>query len=185
MDTNKIDLEADAGVEKIASDELLNTVSSLIEMQVAAERHVEQSEGILKEAKENLKNIKEERLPEAMRSAGVVEFTTTDFYHVSLHDAYYANIKIENQDAAFTWLKEMGHDDIIKNDVNVSFGRGEEVMAHNAMATLTQLGFNPTNKKHIHWQTLRAFVKEQMIKGVTLPEAIDVHVIPTTRIKRK
>ncbi|MCH7997124.1 MAG: cyclase family protein [Chloroflexi bacterium] len=167
------------------SDEQLESISALIRRQVEAEQAVESSENSLKRAKQNLKSIREERLPEAMRSAGVIDFTTPDFLSATLNDVYYANIKEEDRDDAFAWLKEEGHDDIIKNDVNLSFGRGEEEEANNTYATLVQMGLNPTTKKHIHWQTLRAFVKEQMTKGVTLPDSISVIIVPTTKIKRK
>ena len=185
MENTTINLEQDAAEAQGPSDEQLESISALIRRQIEAEQTVESSEDSLKRAKQNLKNIREERLPEAMRTAGVINFTTSDFLSATLNDVYYANIKEENRDDAFAWLKEEGHDDIIKNDVLMSFGRGEEDMAQTAMDQLTDLGLNPTNKKHIHWQTLRAFVKEQMTKGVTLPDSISVHVVPTTKIKRK
>lgn len=180
-----INMEADAAETRAPSDDKLNAVSNLIEAQVTAENLVSEIDSDLKEAKEHLRLIREERLPEAMRIAGVIDFTTTDFYSVSLKDVYYANIKPDNQIDAFAWLKEEGHDDIIKNDVNLSFGRGEEQLAIDAVDRLVAAGYTPSTKKHIHWQTLRAFVKEQMIKGVNLPDSIDVHVVPTTKVKRK
>lgn len=185
MENTTINLEQDAAETQGPSDEQLESVSNLIQAQVQAERDVEMVEEDLKTAKKHLKNIREERLPEAMRTAGVIDFTTPDFLSATLSDVYYANIKEEDREDAFAWLKEKGHDDIIKNDVNLSFGRGEESEAAAAIKILLDSGYDPINKKHIHWQTLRAFAKEQMTKGVNLPESISVHVVPTTKIKRK
>ena len=181
-----LNFEEDAG-NVHASTEQLEGISRLIDQQVQAERAVEKAELVLSEKKNELKLIQTELLPEAMRAAGVNEFTTTDFYSVSIDDVYMANIKEENKPDAFEWLKDEGHDDIIKNDVNVSFGKGEDKLAEEAVNTLQRAGFSEFlhQKKHIHWQTLRAFVKEQLTKGVTLPESIDVHIVPTAKIKRK
>jgi len=77
-------------------------------------------------------------------------------------------------------------DDIIKNDVILSFGRGEDDTAHNIMLDLEQKGFHPESKTHIHAMTLKAFVKERVEKGLPIDlDMFGAYVAKTADIKRK
>jgi hypothetical protein len=62
-------------------------------------------------------------------------------------------------------LRDNGLDDIIKNDVVLSFGRGEDDTANKVMLDLENKGFHPESKTHIHAMTLKAFVKERVESG--------------------
>ena len=59
-------------------------------------------------------------------------------------------------------------DDIIKNDVTCSFGKGEDNMAGDVIGLLRDKGFDPKTKTHVHPSTLKAFVKEQITKGTPI-----------------
>ena len=48
---------------------------------------------------------------------------------IDVKPTYGASILVANREAAYEWLRDHGYDDIIKNDVSVSFGRGEDDMA--------------------------------------------------------
>ena len=48
---------------------------------------------------------------------------------VEVRNTYGAHIKEANKEAAFAFLRESGHGDIIKNTVSVAFGKGEDAMA--------------------------------------------------------
>ena len=88
---------------------------------------------------------------------------------VELKPTYGAYIKVDNRDKAFEWLKENGYDDIIKNVVSVQFGRGEEKLADDLVSLTTGAGYSPDQKKDIHPQTLKAFVKDQVENGNEFP----------------
>ena len=93
------------------------------------------------------------------------------------------DISEENKVEAHGWLRKNGFDDIIKNDIICSFGRGQEEVATNLLNKLTEAGENPIQKSDIHWQTLRAFVKEQIQKGSDIPQdKFGVYVTNTVKI---
>ncbi|MEC8831477.1 MAG: hypothetical protein VX772_03885, partial [Bacteroidota bacterium] len=71
---------------------------------------------------------------------------------------------------AFGWLKEHGHDDIIKNEVIIRFGRGEEDKANELVKELDGKGLSPDQKRRVEPMTIKGFVREQIEKGVNLPQ---------------
>jgi hypothetical protein len=65
----------------------------------------------------------------------------------------------------FSRLKELGLDDVIKNEVKLTFGRGQDSDAANLMNELQDKGLYPSNKKAVPWNTLSKLVEEQIVKG--------------------
>ena len=57
---------------------------------------------------------------------------------------YGASIKVDNRPAAYEWLREHGHDDIIKNTISCQFGRGEDDLASSFKAFAEKQGYVPT-----------------------------------------
>ena len=100
-----------------------------------------------------------------IEGAGVKSLTLTDGSKVSVKDQLRANITMENEDYCFSRLKELGLDDVIKNEVKLTFGRGQDSDAANLMNELQDKGLYPSNKKAVPWNTLSKLVEEQISKG--------------------
>lgn len=172
----------------VVEDDKLSTIAQLANKQVVIEARISQLENDLEDAKEELRQVSEMELPDALAEAGVSEFKLTDGTKVTVKPVYLANIKPEHKDAAFNWLREHGHDDIIKNNLVLSFGRGEDLQFNTVLLQLKHMGLadHMTHKEEVHWQTLRAFVKEQLEAGEALPtEEFGIHIINKATIKRK
>jgi hypothetical protein len=99
---------------------------------------------------------------------------------VSLKPLINASIPPTRRDEAYQWLRENDLDDIIKNDVIMSFGKGEDNMAGDIMFELEQRGMHPEKKTHIHSMTLKAFIRERVEKG--LPIDLDLFGAYVARI---
>lgn len=168
---------------ELPSDEVLANISELAKRQVQLENLVTRLEELQNKTKESLKNISERSLPAAILEAGLTEFKLEDGTKVSVKKAYYPSVKEENKHEAFSWLVDNGYD-IIKNEVKVSFTKGESAKAAEALAAIRGLGFQPVANESIHWQTFRAWAKEVMEKGIVIPESINVYVVDQASIKR-
>ena len=59
-------------------------------------------------------------------------------------------------------------DDIIKNDVVVTFGKGEDNIAGDFIGQCEQQGLHTNAKTYIHPSTLKAFVKERVSEGKSI-----------------
>jgi len=68
----------------------------------------------------------------------------------------------------------------------VSFGRGEDNAAKNAVGILREQGFDPDVKTHIHPMTLKAFVKERVEDGKPIDlDLFGAYVVNAAEIRRK
>ena len=179
------DMFADAtaldGVDANATKSLSDLVRDLQEKteQIAA------SEEYLKGLKAEKQRMATEQIPMLMDQMGI-ERLDVDGATVQLKPFVSASIPADRRQEAYAWLREHGLDDIIKNDVTVSFGRGEDNLAGDVMYDLEQKGYHPEKKTHIHSMTLKAFVKERVEKGLPIDlDMFGAYVARTADVKRK
>ena len=78
-------------------------------------------------------------------------------------------------------LRDNGYDDIIKNNVSVSFGRGEDEIANAFKAVVEKEGYIPQQDTSIHAGTLKAFVRERR-SGRRIPNGFIWRICWSTRI---
>ncbi len=128
------------------------------------------------------RNIEESDLPEAMESAGVEDFTMKDGRKVTTKLRTHAHISEDHQEGAFAWLRENGHDDIIKRIIAVAFGKGEDAKAEKLFDYLTarkNLADNSiVGKQSVHASTLKSFVTKALAAGEEIPhELFGIHQV--------
>jgi predicted translin family RNA/ssDNA-binding protein len=165
-------------------DDQLKTVSKLAEYQLILENKIKSAEEDLATLKEQYKQVSQTDLPEALAETGLSEIKLTDGSKISVQQFYNASIPKDNIDEAFTWLRNNGHADLIKNTVACNFGRGEDAEARALKDTLNNIGLSFTEKVGVHPQTLKAFVREQVESGQNLPlDLLGVYIGQKTVIK--
>lgn len=148
----------------------ISEIAALAQQQVAQQLQVEEIELALKKAQEKLRQIQEVDLPNAMAQAGVTEIRLPDGRRITIKEDIYASIPKDRYIEAMTWLQDNGFGDVIKNEVKVTFGRGEESGAQELIADLTAHGWNNYESKvAVHPQTLKALLREQLAAGVNIP----------------
>ena len=81
----------------------LKTISDLALKQSQLEEKVSEKESELKSIKQELKEIAEVQLPEALQEVGVSEFSLVDGTKVSVTPFYSARITTDNKEEAFDW----------------------------------------------------------------------------------
>jgi hypothetical protein len=163
---------ADAAVKEEIPEDKLKKIQYFGEKQARLIKTIAELENNLSVAKENLRRIVEQDLPEAMDEVGMTSFTMEDGSKIKVSSFYSASISEERKDEAFSWLKEHNFDGMIKAEVKVNFSKGEFEIAQeflNFIRGFNQKNLNPDYKESVHWQTLRAFVKEQIEGGHPLP----------------
>lgn len=143
----------------------MERLAELAHLQVEAEKNVTHAEEQLKAAKEALRVINEEALPELMDQMGMETFTTKDGIKVDVKETIRASIPKAKAPEAMGWLRANGHDKMIKRQISVIANndkQGDEIV---------QLvkDYEFTDNATVHPMTLGAFVREQMEAGVSLP----------------
>jgi len=76
-----------------------------------------------------------------MKEMNITKLKLSDGESVEVGKFYSASIPAEKQDEAFTWLRNNGLGDVIKNDITVTFGRGEDNKASTICCPCTRSGF--------------------------------------------
>jgi hypothetical protein len=114
-------------------------------------------------------NLEQTVIPDLMREIGVTDFTTTDGRKVSLEKFYSARISEENANAAFDWLENTGNASIIKSDVTVSLNKGQQEELERVISLLSENQVLFSRKMSVHASTLKAFVRERIENGQSIP----------------
>ncbi len=151
----------------------LNKITNLSALLRAADANTARLTAELQDAKEEVRRLQEDDLPELMRELGLSEIKLADGSSIKVVDEVDCNISEERRPAAHAWLTENGFGGIIKSSVIVEFGREEHEEALQAAAKIHDAtGRDALLKEGVHAQTLKAFVKEQMTAGVSIPQEL-------------
>ncbi len=182
---SKINFEEDvANIDQ----ESLESVSSLLQQQLIMENEVEMAELELKDKKDKLRKLSEEIIPARMTELGMSSTTMVDGSKVDVVENIYVAIpKDPDKSAAcYQWLEDNGLGDIIKNNVGMSFGKGEGQEAKLLENTIKDLGFIPEVKVSVHPSTLKATVRQLVKDGKSVPDNIfSLFIGQKTKITKK
>lgn len=149
------------------------------------EWQISHQEGLLKQLKEHHRKQSQEIVPNMMSELEINSFELDNGYKVSIKDSYFASIPEANVYACFEWLRQNNLDGIIKTVVAANFGKGEDQEAKKVLDMLTEAGVVADVKSTIHPQTLKAFVKERITKGLEFDlELFGAYVVKTTVISK-
>ena len=142
-------------------------LSSLIRQSIDLGKEVELAEKHLKDLQQRKRTVDEEDIPSLMDQLGV-ESLTVDGNKVSIDKYVSARIPDDRREEAFSFIRSIGEGDIIKNEVVVGFGMGQDNIAGSVVDDLRNKGLEPAQKTHIHPMTLRTWAKNRIEKGDTI-----------------
>ena len=164
----KIDFENDRmqSVEQIDSAKRLS--DKVLELK-DLEDEIANAEQSVKKLKEKAKQVSTVEIPAMMDEMQITKLKLKDGESVEIKKIYGAYISPDQQEAAFTWLRNNGLGDIIKNDITVTFGKGEDNKAAEYAVLAKGQGYEPVQKIGVHPQTLRAMVRERLEANQDVP----------------
>ena len=164
--TSLFENEADA---LRVQDDQITGIAALAKRAKSLEKQIGDAEDILKGHKEQYRKLTEETIPEALAELGMSSFRMEDGSSIDVKPFYSASITEARRAEAFQWLRDHGFDDIIKNTVSVRFGRGEDELCNRLLSTLGQQGFPAEQAEKVEASTLKAWVKERVVRGEEFP----------------
>jgi len=147
------------------------------------EDEIANAEASVKKLKEKANVISQFEIPQMMEQMNIKKLKLKDGETVEVSNFYSA--KIIDEVAAFNWLRENGRGDIIKNEITVTFGRGEDNKASDYATLAKGQGYEPIQKVGVHPQTLKGVVRECHETGLEIPsDCFQTYVGNRTNIKR-
>ena len=123
----------------------------------------------LKELKRHIELVSGEVIPTMMQEMNISTLKLADGSSVEVKPVYGASITVANKEAAYTWLRENGLGDLIKNEITVSFGRNEDNKASEYANLAESNGYQPVQKLKVEPMTLKALYRERVEKELDLP----------------
>jgi|TARA_R110002074_G_scaffold27626_5_gene79886 hypothetical protein len=167
------DMESDSGSAPDQIDNLkdqsLDAISKLAQGAANLEREIAETEDFLKAHKAALHKITDEQLPEALEEINLQKFTLKDGSEISVKPIYAASIPKDRREEAFAWLRDHHFGDLVKNNVSVTFGRGEDEIAKDFVSLCSTKGFVPKQLEKVEPMTLKAWLREQVEAGHPVP----------------
>ena len=142
----------------------------------------------LKSKKAEADDIGSRVIPELLSEQGLTELKLSDGSKVSVKKEFRATIPKDQarRESCLQWLRDQGLGDIIKNNVTVSFGKGEDDKAEQLLNLAADNGFEPQQKSDVAWNTLTALYQERVQAGLDMPsESFSLWIKDKTKITRK
>ena len=182
---SNINFEQDK-TDVLDKSENLKLLSNEVQKMESLVSEISGIEDKLKQRKKDLDHLSGEIIPTMMSEMGLSQLKLMDGSQIDVKPFYNATITQANKEAAYNWLRSNGLGDIIKNEVVVSFGRGEDNKAAEYAELAKGQGLQPTQKLNVEPMTLKALVRERIEAGKPMPaEIFSVFVGNKTTIKRK
>jgi hypothetical protein len=160
--------EADSPQQVNEIDNVRSLSTYVIQLQ-SLEDEVKIMEENLKRKKEAADKISEEVIPEIMEQMKLKTLKLQDGSAIEVKEIYGASIPVANREGAYKWLRDNDLGDLIKNEITVSFGRGEDNKANDYASLAEKNGYQPSQKMKVEPMTLKALYRERVESNQDLP----------------
>ena len=150
------------------------------------EDQIANMEDQIKQIKEQADKISSEVIPNMLAEQGLSSLKLADGSAVEVKKSYSCTIKKDDVESAYQWLRENGLGDLIKNEVAVTFGKGEDNKAQQLLDLAEQEGYEPQQKSKVEPMTLKALFRERVEAGLDMPSNLfNIFIKDQTKIGRK
>ena len=142
----------------------------------------------VKNKKEEIDEISSSIIPELLAEQGLSAIKLADGSNVSVKKEFRCTLPKDEvkREAAYKWLRDQGLGDIIKNNIFVTFGKGEDDKAKQLLNLAAENGFDPQQKSDAAWNTLTALFQERVESGLDMPsDVFNTWIKDKTKITRK
>ena len=166
----------------------VNTIAAECIKLKRKEDEISDLEEQLKKKKEEADFISSSVIPELLAEQGLSEIKLADGSKVSVKKEFRCTLPKDEvkRTAAYQWLRDQGLGDIIKNNIFVTFGKGEDNKAKQLLDLAAENGFQPQQKSDAAWNTLTALYQERVESGLDMPsDVFNTWIKDKTKITRK
>ena len=178
------DLEGDQ--QQLIEKTDIQTLATFCQELQGIENDIDSLEQQLKAKKAAADKISSEVIPNLLAEQGLVSLKLADGSGVEVKKTYSCTVKKDSVESAYNWLRENELGDLIKNEVAVQFGKGEDNKAEQLLGLAVQEGFEPSQKQKVEPMTLKALYRERIESGLDMPsEFFHTFVKDQTKISRK
>lgn len=184
-----LDLEQDAKdyseSSQASNQSTLETITKECNKLVDLEVQISELTSKLSTLQAEARQLSEKTIPDLMDVVGVKMLKLSNDKKLEVVPVVSGSIGKGKAEEAFAWLRNNGYGDLIKRNVSVEFGKGDDEKATRLKALIEQAGYSTKDKSDVHHMTLVAWAKEQLGKGVKIPlETLGIWVGRKTKISQ-
>lgn len=162
----------------------LGVLSQLCQEMLDLENASEKLAADLADVNKRLQEYRIGRIPGLMNELNLSELKLASGAKIAVSQVINCRFKIETKQDALQWLDDNNFGSMVKHEVSVDFGKGEDLKAKQAVAALTDMGLQPSDTKDVHFQTLSAWARRQVAENATLPSNLfDLSILNIAKVK--
>jgi len=105
-------------------------------------------------------HVAEELIPDLMNKVGLKLIQLDNGAKIQINE--FVDARIKDPEVAFDWLRATNNESIIKNQIQVVLGRGDDAKAQEILQTLKEKDVDADLKITVHNQTLKAFCRDAL-----------------------
>lgn len=155
--------------DKVTGEGELSELTRLADQLEQYELEVAQAEEVLKAAQQKRDHLAQHVIPERMQACGQTDIGISGGRRLVLKETTKASIPNSSRIQAFRWLRENGHEALIKREIKLGFGKGKDNVAAALADDLRKQGYDFDDKVTVHPQTLIGFVNQKLEAGEDIP----------------
>lgn len=185
------DFSQDCAPEIVPTDEALGTINKITIKLLIARETVAELTTKLKEAKDNLRNIEEMELPEAMSVVGFSEGDKISVQGVELGLKNVMQMSMSGENSKYrepvvAWLRETQNDGLIKNQFKIDLPKGQ--IDSDGLSSLKKflkdMGFAYTQYEDVNTSSVKALMRSMVDEGKNVPvEKLGARVFVKATVK--
>ena len=172
------------GNQEVSAKDLRQAVRLADEMRSIG-RTITRLEEELKRQNQRMELIEMDLLPNLMLAIGMSSFKLDTGEMITIKDNVRGSIPsltaiekadgpdkqvlMDRRDQCLAWLRLNGAEALIKSTVTAEFGKGQEALADQLYSTIIQKGYQAKKDANVNFQTLNAFFREALTKGINIP----------------
>jgi hypothetical protein len=165
-----IDMRKDAPDQSNSIDP--DKLSTEVEKLQSIQNQIENLEAQVKDLKQDEKHFSCVVIPKLMEDMNLSSLKLKDGSELTVKQIYSATLKADKKAEGIHWLRDNGLGDIVKNNITVSFGQGEDNKAVDYASLARSNGYEPIQEEKVHPSTLKVVMKEWKDKGREIPEEL-------------
>jgi hypothetical protein len=162
----------EATEKEVPRNEKLKELAALIDKMQKHELEMQRLSKLLAAETEKYNKINTLMIPDLFEELGLKKISLSNGRTVEIKSSYVGSITEDRKPQCFEWLENKGYDSIIKHDVISKFKKGETAEHDNLVKVLMDLGVTFEDKKYVHPQTLKSFIREQIESGADFPQEL-------------
>tara|TARA_R110000824_G_scaffold24933_1_gene87297 strand:+ start:375 stop:935 length:561 start_codon:yes stop_codon:yes gene_type:complete len=162
-----INLRADAPDQSDIIDP--KKLSEEVEKLKSIQANIKSKEDEIKTLKEDEKHYSCLVIPKLMGDMNLKSLKLKDGSELTIKKIYSASMRADKKPEAIQWLRDNGLGDIVKNNITVSFGQGEDNKAVEYAGLARERGYEPTQDEKVHHASLTVVMKDFKEKGNEIP----------------